>query len=447
MAAFFGRPLMGWQSYVADVALEVDDDGRFVYRTCDVAVPRQSGKTTLFGFTMDHRALTVRGGRVWFTMQAAKDAVDWLLNEHVPMLEPATASGEAHVRRAQGSEHVRWRRSGGLIRPFAPQPRSLHSKISDLVVVDEAWAFDALRGAALDQAIVPTQATKPSSQVWKVSAAGDDSSKWWLGSVEAGRAAILAGRTSGRCYFEWACPEELDPTDESSWPVYHPAYGRTIGRDAMVSALDQLGRDEFARACGNQWSHVVTRAIPAEAWVQAGDPHQPLPEANRLALAFDVAVDRSDASIVAGWRDETGVVRWEVADSRPAAGWVASRLVELVDRWQPTAVGYDAAGPALDVADEAARLGLVLAPVKGAEYRAACAAVLAGLTDDPPRLRYRPHVALDRAAGAAGQRPVGDGWVWARRGTDVSLSPLTAATVASWAFDHAPARLGEFRIY
>ena len=42
---------------------------------------------------------------------------------------------------------------------------------------------------------------------------------------------------------------------------------------------------------------------------------------------------------------------------------------------------------------------------------------------------------------------MGDGWVWARRGTDVSLSPLTAATVAGWACDHAPARLGEFRIY
>ena len=154
---------------------------------------------------------------------------------------------------------------------------------------------------------MPTQATKPSSQVWKVSTAGDDSSKWWLGSVEAGRAAILAGRTSGRCYFEWSCPDDLDPTDEASWPVYHPAYGRTIGRDAMISALDQLGRDEFARAYGNQWSHVVTRAIPAEAWVAAADQHQPLPEADRLALGFDVAVDRSDASIVAGWRDELGV--------------------------------------------------------------------------------------------------------------------------------------------
>ena len=53
------------------------------------------------------------------------------------------------------------------------------------------------------------------------------------------------------------------------------------------------------------------------------------------------------------------------------AGWVAGRLAELVDRWAPVAVGYDAAGPALDVADEATRAGLDLGrPVKGAADRA-----------------------------------------------------------------------------
>src|SRR5215471_14835245 len=212
LARFFGHPLMGWQQYVADVALEVNEAGLLVYKVVDVAVPRQSGKTTLFGFVMDHRALTVHNGRVWFTMQNAKDAVDWLLNEHVPVVEGVGA--EAQVRRAQGSEGIKWRRSGGMVRTFAPQPKNLHGKHTDLVVVDEAWSFDITRGVALDQAIVPTQATKPGAQVWKVSTAGDDSAVWWKASVEAGRAAVAAGRTSGRAYFEWSCPDELDPTAE-----------------------------------------------------------------------------------------------------------------------------------------------------------------------------------------------------------------------------------------
>ena len=72
-----------------------------------------------------------------------------------------------------GSEHVRWHRSAGLIRPFPPTPNGLHSKISDLVVVDECGTFDLVRGNSLDQAIVPTQATRPNAQAWKVSTAGD----------------------------------------------------------------------------------------------------------------------------------------------------------------------------------------------------------------------------------------------------------------------------------
>src|SRR5215471_15214010 len=59
LAAAMGRPLMPWQSYVADVALEVDDAGRFCYQLVLVTVPRQSGKTTLFEAVLDHRALVV----------------------------------------------------------------------------------------------------------------------------------------------------------------------------------------------------------------------------------------------------------------------------------------------------------------------------------------------------------------------------------------------------
>jgi hypothetical protein len=243
---------MPWQAFVADVALELDPTtGRYAYQLVLITVPRQSGKTTVFGCVLDHRGISVARARCWFTMQTGKDAVDWLTNEHWPLLAPF--GDLCHLRRAIGSEHIRWRQSGGLVRPFPPSPAALHSKVSDLVVVDEAWAFDYVRGVQLDQAIVPTQATRPAAQVWKVSTAGDASSTWWLGTVEQGRAAADAGRTDGIAYFEWACPDDLDPTDPASWPLYHPAYGRTIGPESMHAALALLGPDEFARAYGNRW--------------------------------------------------------------------------------------------------------------------------------------------------------------------------------------------------
>ena len=121
-----GRPFMPHQAQIADVALEVDPaTGLFAYKLVIVTVPRQSGKTTLVGAVMEHRAMTTPRGRVWFTQQSGRDAVDWLLNEHVPMLQPL--AGVFHLRRAAGSEHVRWP-SGGMVRPFPPTQEALHSQ-------------------------------------------------------------------------------------------------------------------------------------------------------------------------------------------------------------------------------------------------------------------------------------------------------------------------------
>jgi hypothetical protein len=434
---------MPWQRYVADVALEVDDDGRFCFRQVIVTVPRQSGKTTLFGGVLDHRALIIPRGRCWFTQQSGKHAVDWLINEHWPLLAPFVP--KVHLRRAAGSEHIKWLPSGGLIRPFPPTPDGLHSKVSDLVVMDEPWAFDLVRGTQLDQAVVPTQATRPNAQVWKVSTAGDATSTWWLGTVEAGRAAATADRREGVCYFEWSCPAALDPCDPVTWPVYHPAYGRTVGPEAIASALEMLGPDEFARAYGNIWVSTTARVIPLAAWRAAADDGQQLPDPGGMALAFDVAVDRSDAAIVAAWRDPAGVAHVEVADQRPGVGWLVPRLAELTARWQPRRVAYDAAGPALDVADAASRAGLTVDGLKARDYAAACLGLLEALVSDPPAVRYRHHPALDAAANDATRRALGDAWAWGRRQSAGSLASLTAATVAVWAYDHAsPA--AEFRI-
>jgi hypothetical protein len=445
LARAMGRPLMPWQQFVADVALEIEADGRFAYQLVLVTVPRQSGKTTLFGAVLDHRAIVTRAARCWYTMQTQKDAVDWLTNEHWPLLAPF--GDLVTLRRMAGSENVRWVRSGGLVRPFPPNPAGLHGKVSDLVVVDECWAFDYVRGVQLDQAIVPTQATRPNAQVWKVSTAGDAGATWWLGSVEAGRAAAAAGRTDGVAYFEWSCGD-LDPTDEASWAAYHPAYDRTVGAPAMRAALELLGPDEFGRAYGNRWTSQVARVIPLAAWRAAADDGLPLPEAGNVALGFDVAVDRSDAAVVAAWREPvSSSARLEVAASEPGVGWVADRIVELVDRWRPRAVFYDAAGPALDVADVLERRGVELVGMKAREYAAACAGLYDALVADPPAVAIRPHADLDAAAAAAARRTLGDAWAWGRRQSSTSIATLTAATVALWAYDHAASDLGVFRVW
>ena len=430
---------MPWQRIAADVALEVDPvSGLFVYSAVGITVPRQSGKTTLTGATAEHRTISRPRARVWLTAQTREIARDWLLNEHVPDLQSSPLEPFAKVRRAQGSEGISYP-SGGMFRIFAPLPSALHSKQSDLVIVDEAWAHDLERGRQIDQAIVPTQATRPGAQVWKVSTAGDESSLWLWEIVQRGRKAVQEGRRDGIAYFEWGCPETLDPTSSSSWEKFHPAYGITIGAPQMRAALDDLGPAGFRRAYGNQWPEGMGEGaapkIPPGRWAAVTvPPLRTVPAGVRCALGFDTPRDRSSAAVAVAWKDLSGL-RVELVDGRPGTGWLAERIGEIAGRRHPVSIGYPADTPAGDVADGLATAGLPVLPIRGRDWPAACAGWLALVLDG--RVRIGSHPALAEAAKVAPARDSGDGgWVWHRRGAIASIAPIIAATAATWALEH-----------
>jgi len=194
---------------------------------------------------------------------------------------------------------------------------------------------------------------------------------------------------------------------------------------------------QFLRAYGNRWTRTAEQVIPATAWAGCqGTLERP----GAVALAFAVALDRRDACIAAAWRDvEHGPVRVDVIDHRPGTSWLVDRITDLEQRWQLVApVGYDGIGPAGYVADELRRRGVKLEATTTADYTAACAGLLADVTDN--NLTHPGAASLDAAVAAAGKRPIGDRWVWGRQQSDGCIAPLEAVTIARWAFDHRPAR-------
>jgi hypothetical protein len=434
---------MPWQREVVDVATEVDPSTNlFAYSVVGLTVPRQSGKTTLTGAVMEHRTISRPRSRVWYTAQTREIARDWLLNEHLPGLELSPLEPYARARRAQGSEGITYPH-GGMLRIFAPLPAALHSKQSDLVVADEIWAHDLERGHQLDQAIVPTQATRsdpPGAQVWKVSTAGDEKSLWLWETVTKGRAAVEAGRRSGTAYFEWSCPDELDPAAPSSWERFHPAFGITIGVAQMRAALEELGPTGFARAYGNRWPEGMGSAasppkIPPGRWAAVlVPPISSVPGGVTMALGFDTDRDRSSGAVAVAWRDG-GRLRCELIDHRPGTGWMAERLAELSSRYGPVGIGYPADSPALDIADTLASTGAPIGAIRGRDWPAACAGWLAAIVER--RVKVGEHPALAAAVEVAPGRDSGDGgWAWARRGAVSSIAPVVAATAACWALEH-----------
>ncbi|GIG64264.1 phage terminase large subunit family protein [Phytomonospora endophytica] len=449
VSASIGAPFMPWQRQVCDTALEITPTGQWAYRVVVVTVPRQAGKSTLLGALSAHRCLTGRRRRVWMTAQTRADARDlWL--EHVDAIESSPLATLTTSRMSNGSEQLRYEALASTLRPFSPGPEALHGKTTDLVSVDEAWAFDAVRGAELAQAIIPTQTTRD-AQLWIVSTAGTATSAWLREFVDKGRALTADprpadARTSTVAYFEWSLPDGA-PVDVETVYAHHPARGYTLRPEAIASAAELLPAGEFGRAYGNRWSAVLELAIPAELWEAAREHEPPQPEPGGVVLTWDGPVDGSSATVAIGWRDAGGRLVAEVADRREGTAWVVPRLVELAGRWRPRWAVADSRSPIAHVTDEARRhdaLAEILHETSTTEYTRACAGLIAGMRAGTVRLSADP--VLDAAATAAARRSVGDGWAWGRRGSAGDVAPLVAVTLAVWAIEAAPEPLGAFEI-
>ena len=111
---------------------------------------------------------------------------------------------------------------------FTPNASALHGRDADLVVVDEAWFFDADRGADIDAGIRPARWARPAAQLWYVSAGGTEDSTWLHQIMDRGRAGA-----PGLAYFEWSADPSApgyDPYDQKLWAATHPGIGATVSQ-------------------------------------------------------------------------------------------------------------------------------------------------------------------------------------------------------------------------
>lgn len=448
-----GRALMPWQARAADVALEIDPaTGLYRYGIVVMTVPRQAGKTLLESVVADHRCLTIRRGRVWLTMQTGKDAAAWMRDEHFPALadftppaRPGRAGGRWREDRRAGSEGAVWT-NGSTFRIFAPTRDALHSKQSDLVFVDEAWAHNRETGAALRQAIRPTMNTRPGSQLWIVSTRGDDASDYLNDYLDMAEES-LGDPHSRVCLIDYGIPEGADPTDLDVIAAHHPAYGYTIDRPALADAYadfisdPEQGIDGWARAYGNRATRTRRAAIPGHIWTPHGtDPLDLTPD--RPGLAIDVGTDPTAGprvSIGAAWRDAEARAHLRLLTQAPPTRATVD-LLALLARTHATPLGYDPTCPGiLDLTDALTthHPDIDLAPQASAHYAGACVSL--DRQAHAGSIRHAAQPELDQAVAVAVTRRMLDGgYGWHRVGSPGDISPLVAVTIALRVHDTLP---------
>nr|DAS24140.1 MAG TPA: Large Terminase [Caudoviricetes sp.] len=412
-ATALGEPLFGWQQTAAALISAVDPDRPTTWRypLVVITVPRQSGKSTLLrAVHMDRLIKPLPNGRprlpstIWMTAQKGKDA----RRRFNDLAERATASpalGQlTTLRRSVGSEALQL--GNVALSPFAPTPTALHGETTPFVSIDEAWAFDEASSAALLAAITPTQQNVEGSQLIIISTAGDRTSKWLWSLVKAGRAS-LADPHSRMAYIEFSADPRYaedgdgDPLSPEALD-FHPAVSHiTTAADITALYPSAGGLDNIRRGFLNLWPADMDTAVARDlnAYDDATVTNPP-PRTGELVFAFDVARDRTGASIYAAYPTPTGS-HVELVESRPGVAWLPGALAALHGPCWYDPTGYPGA--------IAARLTThLLRPATGTRMADATATLLSEIADlrasvlAPTELRDQYRDAVTRPAGGAG---------------------------------------------
>lgn len=429
VAARLGQPLMPWQRYVMDVALEIDPATALLwYGEIVLTVPRQSGKTTTWLTVSTHRALAWPNPQnIVYTAQTRGKARQKWADEHIPILTKSVfADLMGKPRYANDSEHLPWH-NGSRYGIEAGTETAGHGSTYDLGGIDEAFAPESERR---EQAIRPAMITRPEAQLWVMSSAGIAASTYLKEKVDAGRKRVESGRDTRVAYFDWSAPDDADPDDESVWWACMPALGHTVTIEAVRTVRESMSDAGFRRAYLNQWGTDVSRAdqvINADAWLAAQDIDSRVAPDMPRTLAIDVSPFREYSAIAVGGIRSDGLRHGQVVESEPGAEWVVPRVLEMREQRH---IGGPIllCGAAASFATELADLGIEAHVLTLTEMRTACANIV---DDTPALLRHADQPELNLAVANAVRRGSSDAWVWDKRG-NVNICPLVAFTAANW---------------
>lgn len=444
-----GAPLLVWQRKALDVALEFDPrTGLYRYGVVVVTVQRQAGKTKMEGDIADHRCITLPRARCWITMQDGKTVDQWMRQEHFMNLAAATAFGvpgtpgcRYKLSKRAGSVGVEWPSRGSSFLSFAPTRNALHSKQSDLVIVDEAWSFTGDQGADLRQAIRPTMNTRPGSQLWILSTEGDDLSEYLASYIDLG-VASLTRPDSRVCFIDYGIPEDADAEDLDVIAEHHPAYGTPLlTRASLEAAREDFAGDSagWARAYGNRRTRSRAAAFPPGSW-DACSSTRPATIPPVRSLGFDMTPAGDRAALATAWRLDEDLLYAELVDVITDPGRDLPDLLAAAARAARAPIDYDPVSlGTVDVIEALERNhpDVTVRRLTTAQVGAATlnlTRLVAGR-----RFRHPDQPDLNAATEVATKRSLGDGGsAWGRKTSTGSIAELCAITWASRAADNLP---------
>jgi phage terminase large subunit-like protein len=454
LAATAGLMLDPWQQVVLDGALGERNGGFWSAFEVALVLPRQNGKNSILeareiaGLFLFGEELILHSAHEFKTGQEAFLRVRGLIEGSEAMSRRVDKVRTAHgdegielkplptvISGARGKQITRSKRQ--RLRFVARTSGSGRGFSGDVVILDEAFNLPE----SVISALLPTMSARPNPQLWYTSSAVDQEIHPHGVALARVRERGLRGDDPSLAYFEWSADEDAHrgapravATDPAQWAAANPGMGYRVSADHIAREQRSMGSKSFQveRLGIGDWpatDDALKPVIDPEIW--ANLVHSGSKAGKFVVFAPDGNPERTSASIAAvGTRDDD-LAHVEIIDRRPGTGWVAARLAELAQQWKPAAIVVDPSGPGGSWLAALQDAGIEPLLISGREMAQACGGFYEAVTEKGS-IRHLDQLELRDALAGAQTRPLGDAWAWARRTSQVDISPLVAVTLAHY---------------
>lgn len=406
-----------------------------------VVAPRQNLKTAVLEMGVAAAVWLLDARLVVWTAHLYNPAAAETFLHFKELIEanPHLSRNVKRVLEASGGQGIELH-NGARIKFQARSKNAGRSLSGDLIVMDEAYALSTAEAGAL----IPTRSARPNSQIWYGSSAGHlDSSQLRLirdrGRAGAARQTYVEFCSTASCAAS-NCEHEHDTPgcvldDPAEWAKANPALGVRIDVETVEDERRDMTPAEFARERLGWWDEPKGgNVISVIRWTACGAEDV---IAGPVAVAVDVALDRSQSWIAVCGATASGVPQVEIAETRPGADWVGEVVEQILADFDVVAVGARSRGAVTSLLPELR----ALCEDTPAEFRKVStgeAGGMCGLFFDRVRdgaVKHRNDARVLPALKAARKHKLADAWEWEREGVDVDAAPLVAMTVALGLFD------------
>ena len=426
-----GYPLFPWQKYIANDFLTVDETGAFERKTVAVILSRQNGKTMLIALRILF-GLFVLGEKSVVAMSSKRGMAEDTFRKVCSIIE-ANEFLRSQVKlnrgevgyRGNGKEHLDLL-NGARYEIVAGTSDGARGKSANLLFVDELRYISEEAWAAAKPITI---AMGNKAQTYVCSNAGDAFSHV-LNDLRD-KALSYPSKTLG--WYEYSAPQHAKPTDRAAWAMSNPSLGITITEQGLEEALSVMPMEKFLPEHLCMWVSSLSSPWPVGSWEALADRNLSLPIGPDTFFAFDVAISKRTASLVAGqflpngkigvgimdqWRSDTAVDELQIA---------AEIKTKWVDKYFPRMIMFDHYSTA-SIAARLAASGCRMVDISGTAFYQASGDLLDAIVNN--RIVHMGQESFDTQMNACAAKTNDSSWRIVRRASagDVS-APISLAMI------------------